>query len=444
MKFRDLEYIQETAALEAASMNFGRVARLSPFGVATPSSTDGVIEAVSYAREKGLKVVARGAGHSQGSQGLTSGLVLSTRRLTGVQEVDAPNRRIVVGAGASWADVVKAAKEEGMMPPVLTDHPTVTVGGTLSVAGLGPASFARGSQAHHVTGFELVLADGNAIWVSPDSNGRLFAGVLGGLGRFGIMTRAELSLVDGARCVNTTVAAFGDLDGFVAALGRLYDQNPLGDSEHFLVEGFAQPDRQRGSGHVFVLECGMFSDAEGAFGDELATCLAGGKVVSTKCWGTSEYTFRLDETFERYRDAAATGAAHPWVEHFLPLTSVKPYLESILPAFGQTPVLVWPVRKSTLGRRGFPLPDAEQLVLVGIMARLEGDSFESGLDALRNANAYGLSLGGKRYISGWLEFDHDDWQSHYGDEWESLSRLKAQHDPEGLFEGLTKNDEPSL
>ena len=48
--------------------------------------------------------------------------------------------RAVAAAGATWADVVDRAAEHGLAPPVLTDYLGTTVGGALSVGGVGGAS----------------------------------------------------------------------------------------------------------------------------------------------------------------------------------------------------------------------------------------------------------------------------------------------------------------
>ena len=66
-----------------------------------------------------------------------------------------PSRRTIsVEAGAVWRDVTARAYRHGLVPPVLTNNLSVTVAGTLSVAGVGVASFKHGAQTDNVEELE--------------------------------------------------------------------------------------------------------------------------------------------------------------------------------------------------------------------------------------------------------------------------------------------------
>ena len=56
------------------------------------------------------------------------------------------------------------------------------------------------------------------------------------------------------------------------------------------------------------------------------------------------------------------------------------------------------------------------------------------LPRLRHIDELGVALGGKRYPSGWLDFDIDRWCQHDGMErWEKITSLHRQFDPDHLF-----------
>lgn len=46
---------------------------------------------------------------------------------------DVGRDRIVVGAGATWRDVLAAALREGLTPPVLAEYLDLSIGGTIAV-----------------------------------------------------------------------------------------------------------------------------------------------------------------------------------------------------------------------------------------------------------------------------------------------------------------------
>jgi cytokinin dehydrogenase len=47
----------------------------------------------------------------------------------------------------------------------------------------------------------------------------------------------------------------------------------------------------------------------------------------------------------------------------------------------------------------------------------------------------GLSqnAGGKRYLSGYINFDRPKWESHFGEHWQTMIELKREFDPQGIL-----------
>ncbi|MGH9447610.1 MAG: hypothetical protein ACRD3O_18050, partial [Terriglobia bacterium] len=44
-----------------------------------------------------------------------------------------------------------------------------------------------------------------------------------------------------------------------------------------------------------------------------------------------------------------------------------------------------------------------------------------------------IMMGGKRYLSGWLNFDAAGWKLHYGDQWPKVVELKKKFDPRNVI-----------
>ena len=42
-------------------------------------------------------------------------------------------------------------------------------------------------------------------------------------------------------------------------------------------------------------------------------------------------------------------------------------------------------------------------------------------------------MGGKRYLSGWVNYDHTAWQAHYGTAWQTVAAAKRKFDPHGIL-----------
>ncbi|QXJ25555.1 FAD-binding protein [Actinomadura graeca] len=172
--------------------DFGGVVERSPARVVRPESPEEVAAAVREAAVLGLDAVPRGLGHSTFGQSLTTGLCLDMRGLAGVTEVGPGHA--VAGAGTTWREVLEATLPHGLAPPVLTDYLDVTIGGTISAAGVGGSSHLHGTQADNVLALDVV-AGGEPVTCSPGVRPELFDAVRAGLGGHGVITGATLRLV---------------------------------------------------------------------------------------------------------------------------------------------------------------------------------------------------------------------------------------------------------
>jgi cytokinin dehydrogenase len=93
------------------------------------------------------------------------------RRLRDVHAVQ-PDR-VAVDAGATWREVIAATLPEGLVPPVLPDYLDLSVGGTLSVGGVG-ATWRSGVVTDHVLELQVVTGRGERVTCSPTRSRRLF------------------------------------------------------------------------------------------------------------------------------------------------------------------------------------------------------------------------------------------------------------------------------
>src|SRR5687768_686503 len=108
-----------TLALYAADV--GNDVHRTPIAVLYPGSVRDVQRAVRYCRHHRIKVAARGHGHTTfGQSQVQGGLVIDMATLNQIHSIG--TNRAVVGAGASWRDLVTAGLGAGVIPPVLTGY----------------------------------------------------------------------------------------------------------------------------------------------------------------------------------------------------------------------------------------------------------------------------------------------------------------------------------
>jgi hypothetical protein len=149
----------DDGARETYANDYGGIVHKRPLAVLLPGSVDDIVQMVRLARRHRLRIAARGQGHQPfGQAQVESGIVIDMRLLEAIHSVSSD--RIEVDAGADWRAVVHASLSRGASPPVLTNYLGLTVGGTLSVGGIGVTTFRHGAQVDQVLELEVVTGDG--------------------------------------------------------------------------------------------------------------------------------------------------------------------------------------------------------------------------------------------------------------------------------------------
>lgn len=382
-------------ALRWAAHDYGGVVHHLPAAVLRPATTADIGAMVLYAREHGLPVVPRGQGHSTGGQAQTpGGVVVDMNQLNGIHHVR-PDR-IVVDAGAKWSDVLRATLPHGLTPPVLTDYLELTVGGTLSVGGLGGASHHHGAQTDNVLSLDVVTPSGAIVSCDPDNNREVFDAVRAGRGRNGIITRATLRLVPAPDTVTWHKLHYATIDQLVA------------DQQHLVTDGvFDYVEGQlkiRDGRHVAELEAVTFTGVSAGHGrlDGLAF-----RDTYTRTASYWDFVNRLADGEPLLRDAGLWDSPHPWCNMLLPrssATSLLRYVDRELGAelysdFGL--VLAYPLRTDRLTTPRLTLPDDDIVFLVAALRYAPAGAPQVAA-AMQAANdvlvAKALQAGGRLYL----------------------------------------------
>ena len=164
----------------------------NPGIVLRPASVEEVVAAVGFAREHPETALGvRSGGHGfSGRSTNDGGIVIDLGALNAIEVVDAPSRRVRIGAGARWVDVAAALEPHGW---ALTsgDYGGVGVGGLATAGGVGYLAREHGLTIDHVRAVEVVLADGSVVRASDDENADIFWAVRGAGGNIGIVTSFE-------------------------------------------------------------------------------------------------------------------------------------------------------------------------------------------------------------------------------------------------------------
>ncbi|XP_057826593.1 cytokinin dehydrogenase 5 isoform X2 [Cryptomeria japonica] len=240
----DLEGHIDFHNTQVAATDFGNHKTALPAGVLYPRSVADVASLVTsiYKLSGGgsnLTVAARGHAHSLNGQAQAEGgIVINMGSMKGGIRVDKKGMYAEVSGGELWIELLNATLEVGLAPKSWTDYLYLTVGGTLSNAGVSGQAFRHGPQITNVYHLEVVTGKGDVLTCSKHHNAQLFHAVLGGLGQFGIITKATVALEPAPHRVKWIRVLYSDFKTFTQDQENLISRPEEGELTFDYVEGF--------------------------------------------------------------------------------------------------------------------------------------------------------------------------------------------------------------
>ncbi len=424
---------------EARSTDFGGMYHVTPAVVLRPACVADIQAALRFAAVRELTVSIRGMGHSQSGQGLGAGLMLDMTSLSAIVALDQSTRSIEVEAGISWRAVVDATFARGLLPVALTYALDTTVGGTLSVGGIGSAAWSHGPQVDNVLYLDVVTADGDLVRCSLEHERELFDAVRAGLGQCGVIVRAGLRLRPCAVQIETRAFVYRDLDELLRDAEQLA---AVLDPQRLLAVRLG-PDPLGQIGVMAVLFVGQDFPSDTSSGAEKWPTLHHGFEPPARrdpTWtpdGIPGHSFfRVYGT--PHLAPSTSMQKHPWVDLLYPLSAGPNALATLVA--NPNRLLHQGSAELIFVRRGAnPAPllvtPASQLSMgLGMFATFSADDAERAGTVMRGYAREMIACGGKRYLSGYFDPNSMDWANHYGDAWSSFCAAKSRYDPARRFE----------
>src|SRR5258708_1723823 len=404
----------DDASRKAIAVDRGNLFHRVPVAVLKPGSVQDVVKMVQYANQYSLKIVMRGQGHSRyGQSQAEAGIVIDSSTLNTIQPP--ANDSVDAGPGAFWGDVAKTTLAKHLTPPVFADTMTLTVGGTVSVGGVGNTSEHFGGEVDNATELDVVTGDGRLVTCSLQRESELFNMVIAGLGQCGIIVRARIRLVPAPRGVVLHNLVYHDLATYIS------DQKQIAMDGRF-DHHYGNGSRKRNGPWSFTMQLGKFHTPPD---DPNLVALEKGLRFRSQSepvrLSYSEYLHRFDA---RNADEIASGRSSrptPFLAVWIPASATKDYVARILPmssdVAGADSFSFLPLNARRFKRPLFKVPNEEIFFSIW-MIRSVAPNDPAALSAMLASN-HSLRqqmtvVGGKDYRQYGMLISQAEWVEHFG------------------------------
>jgi glycolate oxidase len=206
------------AAVRGYDCDAYTVDRAKPNCIALPESTEEVALIVQWCNQRSVPFTARGAGTglSGGAMPAQGGVVISTKRMNRILEIDLDNRCLHAQAGIANKRISDAVRNHGLhFAPDPSSQTVCTLGGNIAENAGGPHTLKYGVTVQHILGLTLVEPGGQILHFGgkvPGGPGYDFLGILvGSEGTMGIVTEAWVKLTPLPTAVTTALVAFSTI-----------------------------------------------------------------------------------------------------------------------------------------------------------------------------------------------------------------------------------------
>ncbi|GMJ07344.1 cytokinin oxidase 3 [Hibiscus trionum] len=463
----------DPSAIASAAKDFGLIVKTLPQAVLFPSSPQDIASFIqsNYNSSAPFTVAARGESHSVRGQAMAkNGVVVDMTSLNknpsgiGIR-ISGDRTYVDLGGEQLWIDVLNVTMRSGVAPVSWTDYLYLTVGGTLSNAGISGQSFRYGPQISNVYELDVITGKGDFVTCSPSKNSDLFYGVLGGLGQFGIITRARIPLEPAPKGVKWIRMLYSDFSAFSRDQELLISKNDRTDKTALnYVEGslllnqasldpfFPPEDHPKiGAlitkyGIVYSLEIVKHYDdqTKPTVDKDLQQLLKGLGYIPG-------FLFEKDVTYIEFlnrvraeemflRSKGLWEVPHPWLNLFIPKSGITAFNNGVFKGIvlqrniTSGPLLVYPMnRKKWDDRMSASIPDEEVFYTVGFLHASGFDNWKTYDDqnqaVLQFCQKAGIEI--KQYLGHYST--KEDWIHHFGSKWNTFQQRKLQYDPKFLL-----------
>ena len=343
----------------------------------------------------------------------------------------------VVDAGVTWAQLTDAALAQGRSPVGLTDYLHLSVGGTISVGGIGGTVQKFGLLCDTVEEIQIVTGRGDLLTASPSERASLFFAALAGGGQVGIIVRAKVKLIAAPTRAKVMNLFYNDLTAYLSDQEKILNDGRFSHQEGEIVR---KPDD---SGWRYKIEAvSYYTAANPPNQNALLSGLRDDRASAQfDDLPYRDWLFRLDPFEEFLKAENYWNQPKPWLSLVLPASQTRAFITSVVGELttadlGAGFCGLYPFKTSKLTRPLFALPHEPTAYLFDLLRfPFPGDPGIADMLA-QNRRLYdrGVAIGAKRYLVGAIpNMTRGDWKRHFGVLYEPFAAAKRILDPDNVL-----------
>lgn len=406
--------------MDDLSKNFCGLTQKCSQTVVRLTSVSHASEVIAACREAGQTMNLRGAGHGSGDRNIGSGTLLLNGMKPSIERLS--ESRFRVSSAITWLELERELNAMGRAAPVLTNWPSVTVGGTLAAGGFGSASLAFGAQVDWVKSLRVVLPSGSAVSINEEDP--RFALMCCAQGVHGFIAEAELVTRACPGPLNWSEWQFTNEQSWLAGIDTLLAQIPE-DTEHLVAQA-----------------------RWGRFGITAATKTRHVIPLTGVAPRVSQPT-HADWREGLGRRKFSKEVVNPWSDFVLPAATLDAFLSQLFAdlacvglqkeAFPRLRILFLDRNRAPVPRAHFAphrISAAPYLAGVGVyfvLHRQQRDQIAAARGVLARCLARCRACNGRPYLPGWHEMNRPELEGFYPEAMSASAALRDLNDPYGLF-----------
>jgi FAD/FMN-containing dehydrogenase len=138
-----------------------------------------------------------------------------------ILHVDVERRICVAESGVTFVDLVAATLRHGLVPIVVPELETITIGGAVSGCSIESTSYRYGGFHDTCLEYEVITSEGEVLTCRPDGENRLVFEMLhGSFGTLGVLAKLTFKLMPAKPFVKVEYEKYGCLADYLAAIQR--------------------------------------------------------------------------------------------------------------------------------------------------------------------------------------------------------------------------------